>query len=152
AVALITLVLGIGANTAIFSVANAVLFRPLDVPAEDRLMRVTSAGGTLSSSPATLPHFNVLREEMGPFDAIAAHRLDFLNFTSDRTPEQIPVARVTDGFFRLFGASMIAGRPFSEDDDRPGAARVAVLSRTFWLSRFGGNDTAIGQRVTLGGQ
>jgi predicted permease len=151
-VALITLVLGIGANTATFSVANTVLFRPLNVPTEDRLVRVTSAAANLSSTAATLPHFNILREEMGPFDAIAAHRLDFLNFSGDRTPEQIPVARVTEGFFRVFGASLLAGRQFTDDDDRPGASRVAVLSRAFWLSRFAGANDAIGHRVTLGGQ
>lgn len=152
ATALITLVSGIGANVAIFSVANAVLFRPLDVPEEERLVRVTSASGCLPSSPASLPHFNILREQMGPFDAIAAHRLDFLNFTSDHTPEQVAVARVTEGFFRIFGAWLIAGRLFTAEDDRPGGARVAVLSAAFWLSRFAGDEAAIGQRLTLGGQ
>ena len=152
AVALTTLALGIGANVAIFSVANAVLFRPLDVPEEARLVRVTSASGGLSSSPASLPHFNILREQMGPFDAVAAHRLDFLNFTSDRTPEQVAAARVTEGFFRIFGASPIAGRLFTEEDDRPGGSRVAVLSGAFWLSRFAGDKAAIGQRLTLGGE
>src|SRR4029450_12352359 len=123
AVAIATLVLGIGANTAIFSVANAVLFRPLNVPDEERLVRVGTAFSRTATPMATLPHFNVLREQGTLFDALAAHRLDFLNIGATPEPEPVPVARVTASFFRMFGAPVMMGRAFTDAEDRPGGGR-----------------------------
>jgi putative ABC transport system permease protein len=111
-IAIATLVLGIGANTAIFSVANAVLFRPLAVPNEQRLVRITTNFAAAPRPIATLPHFNVLREQSAVFDGLAAHRLDFLNLAGTLASEQIPVARVTASFFRVFAAPVAYGRAF----------------------------------------
>ena len=149
-VVLATLVLGIGANTAIFSVANAVLFRPLAVPDEQRLVRITTSYAASSKPIATLPHFNVLREQSAVFDELAAHRLDFLNLASTVESEQIPVARVTASFFRAFAARVAYGRAFGDGDDRPHAGHVVVLSNSIWVRRFGGDPRVVGRQLTLG--
>ena len=147
-----TLALGIGANTAVFSVANAILIRPLNVPDEERLVRVTTTYGGITRGSATLPHFNVLREQTELFDKIAAHRLDFLNFSGEGEPEQVPVARVTASFFQVFDAPVLYGRSFTSDEDRPRGDRVVVLSHGIWIRRFGGDPSVLGRAVVLGVQ
>lgn len=153
AVAVATLTLGLGANTAIFSVVNAVLLRPLNIANEDRIVRFVGgpAGGTLFPT-ASLPIAKLWLQQGGVFHDVSAHRLDLLNLTGRAVPEQIPVARVTSGFFRLFGTPLIAGRTFSADEDRPGGQRVAVLSYGLWVRQFGATPNILGTVVSLGSE
>lgn len=152
AVALFTLAVGIGANTAVFSVANAVLLRPLPIRHEARAVRVNMVYGSLSVSAATLPQFNVLRERDDVFEVVAAHRLDFVNITGAGRSEQVPVARVTASFFRLFDAPITLGRAFRDEEDTPGAGSFALISHGLWQSRFGGAPDIVGRSVRLGDQ
>ena len=151
-VAVFTLALGIGTNTAVFSVVNAVLLRPLHVRDADRMVRLTLRFPRGISDIASLPQFNIFRESTDVFDDISAHRLDFANVTVQSSSEQLPVARVSADFFRLFDAPIIAGRAFSLDEDRPGGERVAILSYGFAVRRFGNYNNATGRTILLGGQ
>ncbi|HVZ24386.1 MAG TPA: ABC transporter permease [Vicinamibacterales bacterium] len=141
---------GIGATTAVFSVVDAVVLRPLHAPSADRLVRsVTVDHGTWLevSDGETL---KVWREHPELFEDVSAYRLEFLNLTGLPSPHQLATARVSDRFFPLFGASFVAGRPFTADEDRPGGPAVAVLSDALWESTFGGDPNVVGRTITLG--
>jgi predicted permease len=100
---------------------------------------------------AGLRTFNTWRQQTAAFEDISAHWLEFANLTNGSYPEQIPVARVTASFFRLFGAQAIKGRTFTEEEDRPGSASVTVLSRELWARHFGSDPDIVGKVVVLGG-
>src|SRR2546428_9638705 len=125
AVAILTLTLGIGANVAIFSVANAVLLRPLKTPGAATLVRFVTTTGSASTSITGAQVFDVWRQQTSVFEDVSAHRLEFVNLTGGTEAEHIPVARVTAEFFRLFRAPLLHGRALTADEDprnrRPGA-------------------------------
>jgi putative ABC transport system permease protein len=154
AVAVLTLALGIGANTAIFSVVNAVLLQPLSYPNPDRLVELvwTSADG--NNDVASIPKFNVWRQQTQVFDSVAAY--DFagpgINLTGGDRPEQVKGIRVSADYFRVFGAPMAIGRSFTAEEDRPGGPAVAVISNGLWRSRFGGDPGIIARTIDLGGE
>jgi putative ABC transport system permease protein len=154
AVAVLTLALGIGANTAIFSVVNAVLLQPLSYPNPDRLVELvwTSADG--NNDIASIPKFNVWRQQTQVFDSVAAY--DFagpgINLTGGDRPEQVKGIRVSADYFRVFGAPMAIGRTFTSEEDRPGGPAVAVISNGLWQSRFGGDPRIIDRTIDLGGE
>ncbi len=154
AVAVLTLALGIGANTAIFSVVNAVLLQPLSYPNPDRLVELvwTSADG--NNDVASIPKFNVWRQQTQVFDSVAAY--DFagpgINLTEGDRPEQVKGIRVSADYFRVFGAPMAIGRAFTAEEDRPGGPAVAVISNGLWRSRFGGDPGIIDRTIDLGGE
>ncbi len=120
--AIAALAIGIGANTAIFSVINRVLLRPTGYPAADRivLFYVTSPAGAAYVGSAA--KFNLLRKQTDVFEDVSAYEYNGaqLNLTSGPFPEQVHGIRVTAGYFRLLGARMALGRPFSDEEDRPG--------------------------------
>jgi len=150
AVVILTLGLGIGAATAVFSVVNAVVLRPLNAPHADRLVRsaiIDNGRTTDMPSPHTLRVWTDLRDV---FEDVSAHRLDSVPLMGTSEPEQISVGRVSETFFHLFGASLIAGRTFSPDEDRLNGPAVAVLSYGLWVRRFGADQNIVGQRVLLG--
>ena len=149
--ALAALTLGIGANTAIFSVVNSVLLKPLPFPDPDRLVLFLNVGPNGSGSAASVPKFNVWREQTPAFQDAAAYAFEVMNLTGGASPEQLPSARVTANFFRLFGAQTVVGRTFSADEDRPGGGKVVVLSHGFWQRRFGGDPQVVGRRLPLSG-
>ncbi len=147
---LATLALGIGANVSIFSVVNTILLKPLKAPAADRIVQVMDTfQGNPSRTPG-LPEFEVWRQQTQIFENVSAYRLDLVNSTGTSNPELLPVARVSSGFFQLFGVPILHGRAFSEEEDRPGGARVVLLSYEFWERRFGNNPQVIGNALTLG--
>src|SRR5207253_555943 len=111
ATAIAAVALGIGANTAIFSLVDAVSLRPMKAPDADRIVRFSSSYGV------GFPQFNIWREQAALFDDISAHRMDVVNLTGAPFPEQIPVARVSEGFLRLFGAPVLYGRTFTPAED-----------------------------------
>ena len=149
--ALAALTLGIGANTAIFSVVNGVLLKPLPFPDPDRLVIFLNVGPNGSGSAASVPKFNVWREQTPAFVDAAGYSFGVMNLTGGERPEQLPSARVTADFFRLFGAQTSAGRAFTPDEDRPNGGKVVVLSQGFWQRRFGGDPQIVGRTLPLSG-
>jgi putative ABC transport system permease protein len=149
AAVLLTLALGIGANTAMFSVVDAVLLRPAPYPAPDRIaiFGYTFQGVWVPSSSETT--FNVWRQHTASLQDVSAIRFLHVNMTGGADPEQVPAAQVNADFFKLFGASTIHGRTFTADEDRPNGGRVLVLSHGFWQRRFGGDPGIVGRRISL---
>ena len=151
AMAVATLALGIGANTAIFTVVNAVLLKPIPFPNPDRLvmLMVTSPDGAGSwGSPARFAHW---RAQTDVLQDVAAFRTGWMNLTEGALPEQLRYGQVTADYFRLFGAPISQGRTFSADEDRPGGGKVVVISHGLWARRFGSDPQMIGRAISLGG-
>jgi predicted permease len=149
-IVVLTLGLGIGATTAVFSVVNAVVLRPLNAPDAEKLVRSLSIyNGRASEVPMALT-LRVWKDLRDIFEDVSAHRLDSVALTGTSEPEQISVGRVSEPFFRLFGAPLIAGRTFSPEEDRPNGPAVAVLSYGLWVRRFGSDANVVGQTVALG--
>lgn len=147
-VAVLTLALGIGANTAIFSVIDAVLLRPLPYPDPDHLLVLTTTSPQ-GSFPGTSPaKFDVWRSLEG-FRNVSAYRFNVVNMTGGDAPDQVAAGTVSADFFRLFGASTIAGRTFTADEDLPNGGHVVVLGRGYWEPRFGGDRSIVGKTVSI---
>jgi len=150
--AVAALALGIGVNTAIFSVVNAVLLRPLPFPEADRLvyfMSTSPQGSGPAGSPAKFRHY---RDQDAVTEAVSAFNTGIVNFTGGSFPEQLRMGRVSREFFQLFGAATVLGRTFSFDEDRPGGPRVVVLSETLWTTRFDRDPGVVGDAISLGGE
>lgn len=148
--AISALALGIGANTAIFTVVNAVLLKPLGYPDADRIMQILLTGPGGSGPGASIPKFQIWQQQTSIFKDVAAY--DFagpgFNITGDR-PELIHGIHVSEGYFRVFGAPVILGRTFTQQEDSPNGGHVVVLSYGLWQRRFGGNPNVIGQALSL---
>ena len=151
--AVAALALGIGANTAIFSVVNAVLLKPLGYPNADRIVQFGSRSTTIASFLSSVPEFHVYRRQTQVFQEVAAYDMSGpgFNLTGDR-PEQIQGIHVTEGYFRLFGAPVILGRTFTPREDSPNGGRVVVLSYGLWQRRFGGDPAIVGKSLLLGNE
>jgi putative ABC transport system permease protein len=149
-VVVLTLGLGIGATTAVFSVVNAVVLRPLHAPNAERLVRSVSVNNGRPTEMPTEYTLRVWKDLGNVFEDVSAHRLDSVPLMGTSAPEQIAVGRVSEPFFRLFGAPVIGGRTFSPDEDRPNGPPVAVLSYGLWVRRFGGDAAIVGRTVELG--
>jgi putative ABC transport system permease protein len=150
--AVAALALGIGANTAIFSVVNAVLFRPLPYPEPDRIMlfeAVAPQGKNTGGSPAK---FEFWRRQAATIEDVAAYNTTFMNFTGGAMPEQLKSAQVSADFFRLFGAHMLQGRAFTADEDLPSAGKFVVLSKPIWQQRFNSDPGIVGKSISLSGE
>jgi len=148
-VAALTLAIGIGATTAIFSIVHAVVLRPLPFREPDQLVRVyTHQRGADASTPAA--NFIAWREQARSFERIAP--IEFRNFTlisADRAPEQVTASRVSADYFPLLGVRPLIGRVFSADEDEAGRGNVVVLSDRFWRERFAGDSAVVGQTIRL---
>ena len=154
AIAIITLALGIGANTAIFSVVNAVLLRPLPFVDPDRLVMVwedASFAGFPRNTPAPANYVDVKTQNQ-VFEDIAAMDSRSFNLTGDGEPQKIDAFGVTANFFPMLGVQPVAGQWFSVDDDKPGANRVVVIGYGLWQQRYGGNRGIVGRDVLLNGE
>ncbi len=150
-IAVLTLALGIGANTAIFSVVNTVLLKPFAYRDPARIVmfhNVFPGGRTGSASPT---EFNWWRQQTQPFQDVSAYDFDVANLTGESFPEQIPTMHASADFFRLCGANAVQGRTFTAADDLPDAPKTAVLAYAFWQRHFGGDTHVIGRRITLSG-
>jgi putative ABC transport system permease protein len=149
--ALATLALGIGANTAVFSVVNAVLLKPIPFPDPDRIvvfMNTYPEGSDPMSSPAKFEHY---REQTDVTENVSAFRTGVVNLTGGAFPEQLQSGQVSSDFFRLFEAPIIYGRAFTAEEDQPHAPLVALIGEGLWKRRFGGDRNVIGKTVSLSG-
>jgi predicted permease len=152
-VAVGALALGIGATTAIFSVVNAVLLKPLPYPEPDRIMLVERQFRDGIGQSTSVPKFNAWKAQSRVLDEICAYDVTVLtlNLAGGDTPEQVRAIHASEAYFRLFGASPMVGRTFSAEEDRPGSAKVVVLSHGVWKRRFGSDPQITGRTVVLGG-
>jgi putative ABC transport system permease protein len=148
--AVLTLALGVGANTAVFSLIDTVLLKPLNFPDPDRIVQffLSSSGG--STQGASIPDLRFWRDRASSVQEISA--FDFgqseMGLTSG-VPEQVHGIHVTSNYFRLFGAPLVLGRAFNEDEDSAQGANVVVLSYGLWKRRFGGDEQIIGKEISL---
>jgi putative ABC transport system permease protein len=145
---IIALALGIGANTAIFTVTSALLLRPFPYHDSRQLVSV-NAKDKSTVYDITLLRYELVRDLNQSFQSVAVWANDNLNLTRQGEPRQVPVARVSPGFFRLLGVQPQLGRSFTEDEGRPEGKPVVMLSDAIWSSRFHGDRNIIGQTVTL---
>lgn len=156
AVAIIVLALAIGANTAIFTVVNAVLIRALPYPNSDRLVMLWETNPRFQIGIDTLPvtpgTFMDWREQSSVFEHISALGAGHFSLSGSGEPERISGASVSANFFRLMGTEPKLGRAFQDDEERPGATKVVVISYALWQRRFGGADDAVGKPMTLDGE
>ncbi len=149
AVAVLTLALGIGANTAIFSVVNAVLLRPLSFPEPERLFVVDLKGG-----PGTLSagDFEDIERNSKAFSHVAVFDTRYFNLSGDTAPERITSSTVSHGFFPTLGVQPLIGRGFLPEEHQPGNEKVAILSHGLWQRWFGGDQNVRGRLVKLDGR
>jgi putative ABC transport system permease protein len=151
AVAVLTLALVIGANTAIFSVMSAMLLRPFPYSQPQQLVSL-SVRDDATEHGGTLLRYDLLRGQMQSFAGVAAWTNDNLNLSGVGEPVQVPVGRVSPNFFSLLGVKPEIGRSFTDDEGRPEGQPVVVLSDAIWRSKFGGNRDIVGQKIALDGQ
>jgi predicted permease len=150
--AVAALTLGIGANTAIFSVVNAVLLQPVGLPDADRVvvfMNVSPRGRGAAASPAKLAHY---RQQTQVVQDVAAFNTGVMNYTGSGFPEQLRSGRVSADFFKLTAPPLVLGRTFLPEEDRPNGPRVAVISRGLWETRLHADPQIAGKSIPLGGE
>jgi len=150
-IAVLTLALGIGANTAIFSVVNAVLLRPLPLTEPDRLMTFWHSAPAKGLRHLDLNDalFAYYRDRTRTFESIAAYENGEVALTGNGDPEVLPAAAITYNYFNVLGREPLHGRSFTAQEDTPGNNNVAILSYALWQRRFGGNAGIIGQSINL---
>ena len=147
------LALALGANTALFSFADAILFRPLPFANPERLVLVKGAVGTLVDMGFDQPEkFMQWNHTVQSVEYIAAYDSGRANLADDRVPERIQVMRVSYGFFPMLGVNPMKGRWFGQDEQQPGGNRVLILSYGLWQSRYGGDAEILKQVVHLNGE
>lgn len=147
----LTLALGIGANTALFSIINALLLRPLPLPQPEQVVQVwevSRQSGNLKF-PVALPNMVDWRAQSSSFAHIAAYTPAGLNLTVDDQPEYISILSVTTDYFRVMGVTPAMGRDIREEDGVPNAPRTAVLSHDFWQRRFAADPQIVGRTIRL---
>src|SRR2546423_2670609 len=151
AVAIVTLALGIGANTAIFSIVNAVLLRPLPYPDADRIMVLNESSGPRQDYSVALPDYFDWRNGNTVFEHLAATHKESRNLSGipGRDPEHVSCASVTRNFFNIVGLPPEIGRIFSEDEDKVGAPPVVVISDRLWQRAFNRDPAVLGRSITL---
>ncbi|MDQ3908762.1 MAG: ABC transporter permease [Acidobacteriota bacterium] len=152
AVAVVTLALGIGANTAIFSVVNAVLLRPLPYDHPEQLVRIGGACKQDAICTFSPPDFFDWRARNTSFEAVAAYDGTSPSLTGAGEPERLNGARVSPDFFRVLRVSPALGRAFLPQEERRGEHRVAILSHSLWQRRFNSDQAIVGRKIELGGE
>jgi predicted permease len=151
AIAILTLALGIGANTAIFSVVNGVMLNPLPYPQPERLVSMYRKVFGFEHGSVPYLSFQDWQKQNRTTLAMGAYRDDNYNLTGMGEAERVPVGQVSADFFPVLGEKPILGRLFTSDDDRPGASPVIVLGEGFWKRKFGGAPDVLGKTLMLNG-
>jgi putative ABC transport system permease protein len=155
-IAVFTLALGIGASTAVFSVVNAILVKPLPYPNSERVVapwRLAPPGVNLGYNeiPWGLKNFQVMSQATNTFQTLAAFKSDSFNLTGVGEPVLVEGIRASAGFFATLGVTPVLGRAFTAAEDRPGREHEVVLSHVLWQDRFGGDPAVVGRSVNLNG-
>jgi predicted permease len=151
AVAVLTLALGIGVNTAMFSIVNGVLLRGLPFPEPERLIIAYSSAPQFEHMSSSYLNFLDWARRSRSFTEMAAFRSDSFNLTGQGEPERVSLVMVSAPFFRLLGIQPVLGRTFTHEEDRRHAAPVIVLGTHYWKQRFGGDPAIVGRSLVLNG-
>jgi predicted permease len=153
-IATITLALGIGATTAMFTLVNSILLRPLPYPQSDRIVRIIQSYPEKGLDTWGLNQTNIAmyRDRSTDFSAFAAYRGGSVTLQGPKGPQRIPILRVTSAFFRTIGVGPAIGREFTTEEDSPGKNTVMILSDGTWKSRFGGDPSILGKTIDIDGQ
>src|SRR5437868_4245656 len=154
AIAVLVIAVGIGSNTAVFSVINSVLLKPLPYPDSQSLVELMQTSPQGSFQGASVPKFNIWHQQSSIFEYVAGYDQggSGLNLTGGGEPEQVQGIHVTADYFRVFGAPILAGRTFTKAEDSPHGGHVVVLSYGLWKRRFGGNRNIMGSTIQLDGE
>jgi putative ABC transport system permease protein len=151
--AIAALALGIGINTAIFTVVDTVLLKPLTYPDADRIVEFWNTSPNGRNPSASVPTFHTWEQQTNVFQDAAAYDTNGPGFDlTGALPEQVHGIHVTQAYFRLFGASSMLGRTFTPQEDSPNGGKVVVLSYGLWQRKFGGNPNIIGTALSLGNE
>ena len=152
-ITLLTLAVGIGANTVVFSVVEGVLLKPLGYPHPEQLIGVwhSAPGVNLPELPMGAFQYFTYRDQNKTFEDIGCYRTDSLTVTGFGQPEHLDSIDVTDGALPLLGVKPVLGRLFSRQDDQPSAPKTVILSYGYWQRRFAGSNAAIGRSITIDG-
>lgn len=150
-VAVLTLGLGIGANTAIFGIINAVMIRPLPYPNPQQLVMIWETDANRKITRGTAPPADFLDwvNQNQTMESIAAYQSWFFNLTGAGDPEQLWGVHVSPSFFSMLGVTPVLGRTFGPDEDKPGHENVVILSHVLWKNHFGGDPNVVGRSVTI---
>lgn len=143
------LAVGIGVNTAMFSVINEVLLTPLPYQEPDRIVWMNESGPEIANRWVSHANFVDWRERNQVFESMSTFRGWFMNITGSDEPENINARMVTSDYFKVMRASPFMGRDFTEEDDKPGAAPVALISYGTWQKRFGADPNVVGRNIVL---
>lgn len=151
---LITLAAGIGANTAVFSVLERVLLKPLPYPHSEQLaaVRLTAPGIHIKDFELSPSDYFIFREQSTTFQDIGLYQVDSVSVTGTAEPERVDALIVTDGMLPILGITPMLGRAFTKADDSPGAPDTAVLTYGYWRRKFGGDASVIGKAIILDGK
>ena len=149
---ILTLALGIGANTAIFSVVDSVLLKPLPYPSPERLVWLGESHAKAEGISVTWGNFRAWQKYNRSFEDMAAYQYQQFTLTGRGEPLSTSAGLVTNGFFGMVGSKPLLGRVFTEEEDRAGAIRTVVLGHSFWLTKLGGDVTVLGTALALNGQ
>jgi predicted permease len=152
AIAVLTLALGIGANTALFSVVNGVLLNPLPYPNPDQLLAVYTSTPTFGQSSISYPNFLDWHKDNHSFSALGAFRSDDYNLTGAGEPERLHGHMITADFFTALGINPLLGRDILPEEDQAGGAPVAVIGDGLWKRKFGLSREVLGKSITLNGK
>jgi hypothetical protein len=150
--AVLTLALGIGANSAIFSVVNTVLLRPLPYAEPDRLVFLNEKSPVLDEMSISYPNFSDWREHNQSFEKIGVYNRGSYNLTGTGDPERIITTQMSADMFQVLRVNALHGRVFTNEEDKPGGTPVVVLSYALWQRRFGGQMSILNQPITLNGK
>jgi predicted permease len=152
AIAILALALGIGANTAIFSVVHGVLLQPLPFPEQERLVFLGEWSERVPGMSVSYPNFLDWRARQNSFSAIGVARGQSFNHVRTGEAERVAGAQATHDLFAALGVSALRGRLFTADDDKPGARRTVLIRESLWHRAFGGRDSVIGEQIQLNGE
>jgi putative ABC transport system permease protein len=154
AIAILVIAVGIGVNTAVFSVVNTVLLKPLTYPDPQSLVELMNTGPQGSFPGANVPKFNIWHQQTNIFQQVAGYDWGGagLNLTGSDNPQQVQGIHVTADYFAMFGAPVIAGRTFTAAEDSPNGGHVVVLSYGLWKTRFGSNSNIVGRTIQIDGE
>jgi len=149
--AILTLTLGIGGNTTIFTITSALLLRPLPYqdPQQLVLLGAHRQGDSDGVGAFSLNRYDLLRDRQRSFTGVAVFTSDSLNLTGRGEPQQVPIGRVSPNFFSVLGVTPQLGRAFADDEGQPGGKPVVMISDALWHNRFGGDHDVVGQVITL---